>query len=80
MIYTEEAPSTHLSHEIKENSIHVLNIRRENILNLEIGEIEGSGFEARIKNSGQLSQIMRKKIAEDKETFFVNKFLNAGKN
>jgi hypothetical protein len=78
VIYLKEDSPSGMDHEIKNNSIHILNMRRENIFNSEIGEIEGSGFEARIKDSQKLIQMMRKKIGDDKETVFVENFLSAG--
>lgn len=65
---------------IKENSIHVLNMKRQNILNADIGEVEGTGFEARMKNQRRMVEMLRKKISDDKEVIFVTNFINTGKN
>ena len=75
VIYLQESPSETFGHEVPANSIHILNSMRENLVNLDIGEIEGTGFEASIKKSNQLLQILRKKVGEDKEQQFVTKFL-----
>jgi hypothetical protein len=79
VIYTEELASSMMGHEIKDNSVHILNLKRENLVNLAIGEIEGTGFEASIKDSSRLCEIIRKKIGDDKESIFVKNFLDAGK-